>query len=75
LVHRHAEVSCAQPAGSPQLSTVQVIPSLHGVAGPPHTPAVHKSPVVQAFPSLQPVPSIFAGFEQLPLTVSHEPGV
>lgn len=41
---------------------------------PPHTPPVQMSPVVHFLPSSQPVPSIAAGFEQVPLG-SQVPGV
>ena len=38
-----------------------------------HAPDWHVSPVVHAFPSLQLVPFAFAGFEQVPVAVSHVP--
>jgi hypothetical protein len=40
---------------------------------PAHAPAWHVSVCVQAFPSLQLVPSAFAGFEQAPVAVSQTP--
>src|SRR5207249_4671089 len=40
---------------------------------PMHVPAWHVSVCVQAFPSLQIVPSGFAGFEQVPVAGSHVP--
>ena len=40
---------------------------------PVHTPASHWSVCVQALPSLHAVPFTFAGFEQIPVAVSHVP--
>ena len=46
--------ACAQPVEVLQLSSVHGLPSLQFGGAPPwQTPAVHVSPVVQAFPSLQ----------------------
>jgi len=57
---------------------VQALPSSHAVpsgsAAPPvHTPAWQVSAVVHAFPSLQVVPSAFAGFEHVPVAGSQTP--
>src|SRR6185503_15464027 len=53
-------------------------PAAHGVPsglGPPaHTPALHASVSVHSFPSSHAVPSIFAGYEQIPFTGLHAPG-
>jgi hypothetical protein len=38
----------------------------HTMAVPPHTPLVQTSPVVQALPSLHPVPFGWVGLEQTP---------
>jgi hypothetical protein len=40
---------------------------------PVHTPVLHVSVCVHAFPSLQPVPSGAAGLEHLPVLGSHTP--
>ena len=40
---------------------------------PMQAPATHESVCVQAFPSLQAVPSVFAGFEQVPFAGSQVP--
>ena len=46
----------------------------HDVARPPtQAPFWHVSACVQAFPSLQVLPSGFAGFEQAPLAGLHVP--
>src|SRR3989442_394529 len=46
-----------------------------GGGGPPtQTPPIHVSLVVQRLPSLQTEPSVFAGFEQVPVAVAHVPG-
>lgn len=63
------------PATSLHPSSVQSMPSLHTRAGPPQTPFVHVSGVVQALPSLQLVPFVLTGFEQTPVAVLHEPAV
>jgi hypothetical protein len=42
---------------------------------PVHVPAWHVSVWVQALPSLQLVPSVFAGFEHTPVPVLHVPAV
>jgi hypothetical protein len=54
---------------------LQVIRAGQVTGVPPQTPAVQTSPVVQFLPSLQPVPSAAAGFEQLPLPGSQVPAV
>jgi hypothetical protein len=38
-----------------------------------HKPATHESPCVQAFPSLQAVPSGLVGFEHTPVAGAHVP--
>ena len=51
-------------------------PATHDFGLPPtQTPATHVSVCVQALPSLQPVPSVAAGFEQVPVPGSHVPAV
>ena len=40
---------------------------------PVHTPASQWSVCVQALPSSQAAPFVFAGFEQIPVAVSHVP--
>jgi hypothetical protein len=42
---------------------------------PAQTPLWHVSVCVHEFPSLQLVPSAFAGLEQTPVPVSHVPAV
>ena len=42
---------------------------------PVHVPVWHVSVCVQAFPSLQAVPSAFAGLEQSPVDGSHVPAL
>jgi hypothetical protein len=42
---------------------------------PVHTPPSHASVCVHAFPSLQLVPSAFAGFEQAPVAASQTPAM
>ena len=44
------------------------------VIGAPQDPAMQRSPVVQAVPSLQGAPSGLAGFEQTPVAASQAPG-
>ena len=42
---------------------------------PPHAPEWQTSPVVQAFPSLHAVPSLFVGFEHVPFAGLQTPGL
>ena len=64
------------PVVGSQLSVVQMLPSSVGVAEPEtHEPVTHLSPVVQALPSLQPVPSVLFGFEHTPFAVLHVPAL
>lgn len=56
-----------QPVAGTHASVVQVLLSLQSAAAPPtHTPAVHMSLVVQAFPSLHEVPLALLGCVQVP---------
>jgi hypothetical protein len=73
FVQLHLLKSWAQPVGSTQLSTLQPSESAQLSAPPPHTPVVHLSPVVQTLPSLHSVPSVCAGFVQVPSVGSHVP--
>src|SRR5262245_418344 len=75
LVQPHPPVLTVQPPGSPQLSTVQAIPSSQTRAGPPQVPLVQVSGVVQASPSLHAVPFALAGFEQIPVPGAHVPAL
>jgi hypothetical protein len=61
------------PVAGAHVSVVQALPSLQTTGGPPQVPPVQLSPLVHAFPSLHPVPSAFAGFEQTPVPVLHVP--
>jgi hypothetical protein len=63
------------PEDSLQLSAVQIMPSSQTRAGPPQVPLVHVSGVVQARPSLQPVPFVLFGYEQLPVAGTHVPAL
>src|SRR5262245_6549265 len=47
----------------------------HSMAVPTQAPASQLSPWVQAFPSLQLVPLVFAGFEQVPVCGSQVPAL
>jgi hypothetical protein len=49
-----------------------VIVTLHTFV-PPHEPLWQLSEGVQALPSLQKDPSLFAGFEQMPVPGAHVP--
>ena len=53
-------------------SSVQALLSLHTIAVPPHLPAVHLSPVVQATPSAHRLPSVTLTTPQLPVFASQE---
>ena len=76
LVQPHALVFTVHPpAASLQPSTVQATPSSHTRAGPPHTPLVQVSGVVQALPSLHVVPFVFTGFEHTPVDVLQVPAL
>jgi hypothetical protein len=75
LAQPHLLWSKLQPEGSWQLSTVQVMPSLHATVPPPQTPLVHLSALVQALLSLQGVASGLAGFEHVPVAASHVPAL
>jgi hypothetical protein len=72
-VQLHLLKSWLQPVGSTQLSTLQPSESAQLSAPPPHTPAVHLSPVVQTLESLHSVPSVCVGFEHVPSVGSHVP--
>ena len=63
------------PAASLQPSTVHATPSLQTRAGPPQTPLVQVSGVVQALPSSQVVPFALAGFEHTPVAGLQAPAV
>jgi hypothetical protein len=59
-----------------QASVVHVLPSLQSFAVPAvQVPDLHVSLIVQAFPSVQVVPSADAGLEQLPVAGSHRSSV
>jgi hypothetical protein len=73
LVQLHLLKSWLQPVGSTQLSTLQPSESAQPSAPPPHTPAVHLSPVVQILASLHSVPSACGGLEHVPSSGSHVP--
>jgi hypothetical protein len=53
--------------------TVQTGPLLTFTGAPAQLPAVHTSPVVHGFPSLQVVPSATVGFEHVPVLGLHVP--
>ena len=55
--HEAVLFACAQPVAGAQVSVVHSFWSSQLVGAPPQVPVVHMSPVVQAFPSLQLVPS------------------
>jgi len=68
--------ACTQPVSGLQESSVQPLASLQfGAAPPTHEPPEQASLVVQALPSLQPVPSPLFGFEQTPFAGLHVPAV
>ena len=56
-----------------QESAVQPSPSSQLYVVPAQVPAAHVSLLVQAFPSLHPVPLGAGGFEQVPVDASHVP--
>ena len=64
---------CTQPVVGSQVSTVHGLSSSQSTGSPPaHTPAaVHISPVVQAFSSLQGLPTWLASGTQVPVSGSH----
>ena len=65
---------CWQPAAGLHESSVHTLLSLQSGGGPPaQAPFEHASPVVQALPSSQAVPSAFFGFEHVPVPGSHVP--
>src|SRR2546428_14166160 len=65
---------CLQPEGGSQVSAVQRLLSSQLRAAPPvHTPLLHASFVVHAFPSLQAAPLVLAGLEQRPVDGSQTP--
>jgi phage-related protein len=61
------------PVAGLHMSVVHTLPSLQTTPVPPHTPVVQTSAWVQALPSLQVVPFVFAGFEQTPEAGLHTP--
>jgi hypothetical protein len=74
-LHDAALFVCTHPVAVLHVSVVQTFPSSQLGAGPPtHVPFAHVSPVVQASPSSQAIPSDALGFEQAPLCGSQVPG-
>jgi hypothetical protein len=83
----HWRLSLLQPVFTATGVWVQPVSGLHpsvvqgsvsaqlGAAPPVQTPATQASPVVQALPSLQPVPLGTAGFEHLPVAGAQVPAL